>query len=30
VWIRIRILIRGSMPLNNGFGLGSGSCYVPH
>jgi len=30
VWIRIRILIRGSMPLTNGFGLGSGSCYVPH
>ncbi len=30
VWIRVRILIRGSMPLNNEFRPGSGSCYVPH
>ncbi len=28
VWIRIRIWIRGSMPLTNGSG--SGSCYFPH
>ncbi len=27
VWIRIRIWIRGSMPLTNGSGCGSGSCY---
>ncbi len=29
VWIRIRIWIRGSMPLNSGswWGCGSGSCY---
>jgi len=26
-WIRIRIWIRGSMPLTNGYGCGSGSCY---
>ncbi len=26
VWIRIRIWIRGSMPLTNGSGCGSGSC----
>jgi hypothetical protein len=28
VWIRIRIC--GSMPLTNGFGCGSGSCYFRH
>jgi hypothetical protein len=27
-WIRIRIL--GSMPLTNGFGSGSWSCYIRH
>ncbi len=27
VWIRIRIGIRVSMPLTNGSGCGSGSCY---
>jgi hypothetical protein len=27
VWIRIRIWIRGSMPLTNGSGCGSGSSY---
>ena len=26
-WIRIRIWIRRSMPLTNGSGCGSGSCY---
>ncbi len=26
-WIRIRIWISGSMPLTNGSGCGSGSCY---
>ncbi len=34
VWIRIRIRIRGSMPLTNEsgcvFGSGSGSCYFHH
>ncbi len=32
VWIRIRIWIRGSMPLTNGSGsgCGSGSCYCHH
>jgi hypothetical protein len=29
VWIRIWIWIRGSMPLINGSGCGSGSCYFP-
>jgi hypothetical protein len=31
-WIRIRIWIRGSMPLTNGSGsgCGSGSCYFRH
>ncbi len=28
-WIRIQIRIRGSMPLTNGSGFGSGSCYFP-
>ncbi len=28
VWIQIRI--RGSMPLTNGSGFGSGSCYFRH
>ncbi len=27
---RIRIWIRGSMPLTNGSGCGSGSCYFSH
>jgi hypothetical protein len=30
VWIRIRILIRGSMPLTNGSGSGVGSFYFHH
>jgi hypothetical protein len=34
VWIRIRIWIRGSLPLTNGSGsgsrCGSGSCYFHH
>jgi hypothetical protein len=30
VWIRIRIWIRGFMPLINGSGCGSGSCYLRH
>jgi hypothetical protein len=30
VWIRIRIWIRGSMPLTNGSESGSGSCYFRH
>ncbi len=30
VWIRIQILIRGSMPQDNGSGFGSGSCYFRH
>jgi hypothetical protein len=29
-WILIRIWIRGSMPLTNGFGFGSGYCYFRH
>ncbi len=28
--LRIRIRIRGSMPLSNGSGFGSGSCYFCH
>ena len=30
VWIRIRIWIRGSMPLTNGSGSGCGSFYFHH
>jgi len=30
VWIRIRIWIRGFMPLTDGSGSWSGSCYFPH
>ncbi len=30
VWIRIRIWIRGSMPVTNGSGCGSVSCYFCH
>jgi hypothetical protein len=30
VLIRIRIWIRRSMPLTNGSGCGSGSCYYRH
>jgi hypothetical protein len=28
--ILVRIRIRGSMPLTNGYGSGSGSCYFSH
>ncbi len=30
MWIRIRIWIRGSMPLTNGSGCGCGSCCFRH